>query len=127
MSYTFHPASVARAVGSRDPEVARLLAEWQDIADGDPRDVDVTAALAKLVNLRTERYDLDCWDQRRRRVCVDVTMWEAAGVCFVRAQGCRDGRSYGAPTAVHEYVSPDDRAVWCARYLAAKRRRMRGW
>ena len=71
MSYTFHPASVARAVGSRDPEVARLLAEWQDIADGDPRDVDVTAALAKLVNLRTERYDLDCWDQRRRRVCVD--------------------------------------------------------
>ena len=87
----------------------------------------MTAALAKLVNLRTERHNLEVWDQRRRRVCVDVTTWEAAGVCFARAQGCRDGRSYGAPTAVHEFASPDAREAWCERYLAAKRRRMRGW
>lgn len=117
------PVTAARAIGNRDPEIARLLAEWNAAERDSAAETVAEEALREAVPVHSETHRFGVTDRFRRAVGAYVSTWTGGGVFFAHAVSTRNGAHYGASQPVREFATVEQRDAWLKRYVAGAKRR----
>lgn len=117
------PVKAARAIGDRDPEIARLCSAWNAAERGSDEEAAAEAALRTAVQMKTETYRFGVADRFGRAIGAHVSTWTGGGIFFAHAVATRRGVHYGASQPIREFDTAERRDAWLKRYITTAEQR----
>lgn len=121
------PVKAARAIGDRDPEIARLCSAWNAATRGSDEEAAIEKALRAAVSMQTTTYNFGVADRFGRAIGAHVSTWTGGGIFFAHAVATRRGVQYGASQQIREFDTAERRDAWHKRYVASAERRAQNW